>query len=212
MLRNCAVYQFHDTSESSKIKVGCDITDRYRLSSNGGNLAAVLYRLEQEDFQRYQNICYQIGRVLPGFDRFILEPEFGKVLLRWKPKWGDKTIGAHLTSDGSLRFFALVTLLSLPSNVLPDVMLLDEPELGLHPSAIALLGGMIKSLSAHKQVIVATQSPLLVDSFDLEQIYVLNLRDGKTAVSRPNAVELKSWLEEFSTGDLWRSNVLGGRP
>ena len=212
LLRNCAVFQFHDTSESSRIKVGCDITERYRLASHGGNLAAVLYRLEQEDLRRYQNICYQIGRVLPGFDRFILEPEFGKVLLRWKPKWGDKTIGAHLTSDGSLRFFALVTLLSLPYNMLPDVILLDEPELGLHPSAIALLGGLIKSLSVHKQVIVATQSPLLVDSFDLDKIYVLNLKDGQTEVNRPDQNELRLWLEEYSPGELWQTNILGGRP
>ena len=212
LLRHCAVFQFHDTSERSRIKVGCDITERYELSSHGGNLAAVLYRLEQEDFRRYESICYQIGRVLPGFDRFVLEPEYGKVLLRWKPKWGDKTIGAHLTSDGSLRFFALVTLLSLPDSLLPDVILLDEPELGLHPSAIALLGGMIKSLSTHKQIIVATQSPLLVDSFDLEQIYVLNLKDGQTKVNRPNREELQLWLEEYSTGELWQTNILGGRP
>ena len=201
------------------MKVSCDITDTYRLANHGGNLAAVLHRLEQEDLRRYQNICYQIGRVLPGFEKFVLEPEYGKVFLRWKPKWSDKVIGApdkaigaHLTSDGSLRFFALVTLLSLDPKSLPDVILLDEPELGLHPSAIALLGGMIKSLSTDKQVIVATQSPLLVDSFDLEQIYVLNLQDGKTTVNRPDVKELQLWLEEFSTGELWRTNVLGGRP
>ena len=212
LLRNCAVFQFHDTSESSRFKSGCDVTERYRLSSHGGNLAAVLYRLEQEDFQRYNYICYQIGRVLPGFDRFTFEREYGKILLRWKPKWTEKTIGAHLTSDGSLRFFALVTLLSLPADMLPDVILLDEPELGLHPAAIALLGGMIKSLSTQKQIIVATQSPLLVDSFDLEQIYVLNLKEGQTKVNRPNKEELLLWLEEYSTGELWQTNILGGRP
>ena len=212
LLRNCAVFQFHNTSDTSGMKVGCDLTDSRCLSSHGGNLAAVLYRLEQEDFRRYQNICYQIGRILPSFDRFMLEPEHGKALLRWKPRGSEKAIGAHLTSDGALRLFALVTLLSLDPESLPDVILLDEPELGLHPSAIPLLGGMIKSLSTDKQVVVATQSPLLVDSFDLEQFYVLNLQDGRTTVNRPDANELQPWLEEFSTGELWRTNVLGGRP
>ena len=212
LLRNCAVYQFHDTSESSKFKQGWDVGDKYQLLSHGGNLAAVLYRLEQEDIRRYELICKQIGRVLPGFERFAIEEEYGKVILRWKAKWSDKIIGSHLTSDGSLRFFALVTLLNLPPEMLPDVILLDEPELGLHPAAIALLGGMIKSLSTQKQVIVATQSPLLVDNFNLDEIFVLELIEGETKVTRPNEKELHHWLEEYSTGELWQKNLLGGRP
>ena len=212
LLRNCAVYQFHDTSESSKFKQGWDVGDKYQLLSHGGNLAAVLYRLEQEDIRRYELICKQIGRVLPGFERFAIEEQYGKVILRWKAKWSDKIIGAHLTSDGSLRFFALVTLLNLPPEMLPDVILLDEPELGLHPAAIALLGGMIKSLSTQKQVIVATQSPLLVDSFNLDEIFVLELKEGETKVTRPKEEELHHWLEEYSTGELWQKNLLGGRP
>ena len=161
LLRNCSVFQFHDTSDSSNFKNTWDMTENHQLRSNGGNLAAVLYRLEQRDVRRYELICKQIARVLPGFDRFAIEPDYGKVMLRWKAKWTDKTFGAHITSDGSLRFFALVTLLNIPPEMLPDVILLDEPELGLHPAAVALVGGMIKSMSAERQVIVATQSPLL---------------------------------------------------
>ena len=212
LLRSCAVYQFHDTSESSPFKRNCDVGERYKLLRDGGNLAAVLYRLEQEDVRRYQLICKQIGRVLPGFEYFAIEEEYGKVILRWNSKWFNKTMGAHLTSDGSLRFFALATLLNLPPNMLPDVILLDEPELGLHPAAIALVGGMIKSLSTQKQVIVATQSPLLVDSFNLDEIFVLELIEGETKVTRPKEEELHHWLEEYSTGELWQKNLLGGRP
>ncbi len=212
LLRNCAVYQFHDTSETSSFKRRRDVGDTYQLFSHGGNLAAVLYHLEHEDRRRYELICDQIGRVLPGFKSFAIAEEYGSVILRWKAEWSDKTIGAHLTSDGSLRFFALATLLNLPSERLPDVILLDEPELGLHPAAIALLGSLIRSLSAEKQIIVATQSSLLVDSFDLDQIYVLNLEDGQTRVARPDKEEYEHWLEEYSTGELWQKNILGGRP
>ena len=131
LLRNCATYQFHDTSDESSFKKRWDVEDNNYLRSHGGNLAAVLHRLEQEDLRRFKLICHYVGRVLPVFDRFVIEESYGKVSLRWKAKWTDKTFGAHLTSDGSLRFFALVTLLNLPPEMLPDVILLDEPELGL---------------------------------------------------------------------------------
>ena len=121
-------------------------------------------------------------------------------------------MGAHLTSDGSLRFFALVTLLNLPSEMLPDVILLDEPELGLHPSAVGLIGAMIRQISLDRQVIVATQSPLLVDEFEPQEIFVTELREGKTTITRQDEEYLDVWLEEYSTGELWQKNVLGGRP
>ncbi len=213
LLRNCATYQFHDTSENAPIKMRWDISDRWLLRSHGGNLAAVLYRLQQEDVRRYETICRQIQRVLPVFERFDLADEHGKVLLRWKARNSEKTIGAHLTSDGSLRFFALVTLLNLASEQMPDVVLLDEPELGLHPAAIALLGSMIKSVAADRQVFLATQSPLLVDAFGLDEVVVLELEHGATAARRLKSVEFQRWFADgFTTGELWQTNLLGGRP
>lgn len=212
-LRNCTAYQFHDTSDRSDFMKRWDAEDNARLRGNGSNLSAILYRLEREDTRRYELICRHIARVLPGFDRFDIQESYGKTLLRWRAKWTDKTIGAHLTSDGSLRFFALVTLLNLPPEMLPDVILLDEPELGLHPSAVSLVGGMIKSLSVERQIIVATQSPLLVDTFDLDEIFVLDLKDGRTQIRKLNSQDYETWLEDgYSTGQLWQKNLLGGRP
>ena len=212
LLRRCAVYQFHDTSDDSRIKKRWDARDDAYLKSHGGNLAAILLRLEREDTRRFESICGQIQRVLPNFDRFQIEESYGKVLLRWKARGMDKTIGAHLTSDGSLRFFALVTLLNLPLEMLPDVLLLDEPELGLHPAAATLIGDMIKALAEDRQVIVATQAPLLVDAFGLDEILVLELQDGRTEVRRCDEEAYRDWLEEYTTGELWQKNLLGGRP
>ena len=213
LLRSCAVYQFHDTSHYSNLKKSWDASENYRLRSDAGNLAAILYRLEQEDSRRYKFICLQIARVLPDFDRFDIAERYGKVILRWRPKWGDKTIGAHLTSDGSLRFFALATLLNLPPDMLDDVILLDEPELGLHPSAVDLVGGMINSLSTQRQIIVATQSPLLVDTFELDEIFTLDLKKGRTGISRLAPEHYRHWLKDgFTPGRLWQKNLLGGRP
>ena len=212
LLRSCSVYQFHDTSDGSNFKQRWDAQDNNQLRAHGGNLAAVLHRLEQEDIRRYEAICYHIGRILPVFDSFTIEESYGKVLLRWKAKHTDKTFGAHLTSDGSLRFFALVTLLNLPPGMLPDVLLLDEPELGLHPAAVALIGDMIKSLAGERQIIVATQSPLLVDAFDLDEILVLDLHEGRTEVRRLERNDYEHWLDGYSPGELWQKNLLGGRP
>ena len=178
LLRGCAAHQFHDTSFRSNFKKNWDITDNDSLRSHGGNLAPILHRLEREDLARYNLICRHIRRMLPVFERFVLNESYGKVYLRWQAKGMDKTIGPHLTSDGSLRLFALITLLNLPGEMLPDVILLDEPELGLHPSAVSLIGAMISSLSEERQVILATQSPLLVDSFQLEEIIVTEMEDG----------------------------------
>ncbi len=212
LLRDCAVYQFHDTSASSGFKTEWDAKDNNYLRSHGGNLAAVLFRLEREDVRRFELICRHIGRVLPNFDRFQIEESYGKVLLRWNAKETDKTFGAHLTSDGSLRFFALTTLLNLPPEMLPDVILLDEPELGLHPAAVALIGGMIQALAVERQIIVATQSPLLVDAFNLDEIFVLEMRNGRTEARRFQENEYRHWLDEYTTGELWQKNLLGGQP
>lgn len=213
VLRNCATFQFHDTSDDSRFKQNWDVTDNKSLESHGGNLGAVLLRLEQEDPDRYQLICRHIGRVLPGFDHFVLEERFGKVQLRWKGKDSKKTYGAHLTSDGSLRFFALVTLLNLPGEMLPDVILLDEPELGLHPAAIELIAEMIKAAGRNRQVILATQSPLLVDAFELEQVIVLDIEDGATRARQLDPRRYQNWLEQgYLPGRLWTKNLLGGRP
>ena len=150
--------------------------------------------------------------MLPVFDRFQIEESYGRASLRWKAKGTDKTFGAHLTSDGSLRFFALTTLLNLPPEMLTDVILLDEPELGLHPAAMTLVGGMIQALGRDRQVIVATQSPLLVDTFSLNEIIVLELQDGETKIRRLDPNEYQNWLKEYTTGELWQKNLLGGRP
>ncbi len=213
LLRNCDVYQFHDTSNSSSFKKLWETEDNGKLRSHGGNLASILLRLEHEDYKRFETICHHIRRGLPVFDRFEIDERYGRAMLRWKAKGTDKTFGAHLTSDGSLRFFALVTLLNLPREMLPNVLLLDEPELGLHPVAIALIGNMIKVLANELQVIVATQSPLLVGVFDLDEIVVLDLEQGRTVFRRLDASEYREWLDDsFTPGELWQKNLLGGHP
>lgn len=214
LLGQCGIYRFHDTSYSSGFKTLCDASDWGRLARDGGNLAAVLLHLEREDVRRYELICEHIARVLPMFDRFRLDEVNGKVMLRWVARASNKTLGPHLTSDGSLRFFALVTLLNLPDEHLPSVMMLDEPELGLHPDAISLVGGMIQAMSAERQIVVASQSPRLVDAFELDQVVVVDLESRRTvARQRLPQAEYQAWLDDgLRAGGLWTKNLIGGNP
>ena len=211
LLRQCSTYQFHDTSPNAAIHNRWDITESFRLRSDGGNLAAVLLNLRSTDGKRYALIVKQIRRVLPAFKDFVLEQEAGKVLLRWVGQQSDKVFGSHLTSDGSLRLFCLLTLLNLPPERLPDVMFFDEPELGLHPHAITLVAEMFKRLSKKRQIFLATQSPYLVDCFELENIIIASANQGETLLRNLPRAQYQAWLDdEYQLSDLWLMQVVGG--
>lgn len=210
LLRQCSTYQFHDTSMNAAIHNRWDVTESFRLRSDGGNLAAVLLDLRNGDRKRYELIVKQICRVLPAFKDFVLEEEAGKVLLRWVGRQSDKVFGSHLTSDGSLRLFCLLTLLNMPPERLPDVMFFDEPELGLHPHAITLVAEMFKRLSKQRQIFIATQSPYLVDCFELENIIVASANNGETVLRNLTRAQYQEWLDdEYQISDIWLKQAVG---
>ncbi|NLY41850.1 MAG: AAA family ATPase, partial [Desulfovibrionales bacterium] len=160
---------------------------------------------------RYELIVRQVRRVLPVFGDFVLEAVAGKVLLRWSGNQSDKVFGSHLTSDGSLRLFCLLTLLNLPPARLPDVMFFDEPELGLHPHAISFVAEMFKRLSRQWQIFIATQSPCLVDCFELENIIISSANDGETQLRSLSQAEYQDWLnDEYQLSDIWLTQAVGG--
>jgi predicted ATPase len=182
------------------------------MRSDGGNLAAVLLDLRESDGPRYQQLVRQIQRVFPTLENFVLEPVAGKVLLRWKSKYSDKVFGAHLTSDGTLRLFCLLTLLSLPDERLPDMLFFDEPELGLHPHAITLVSEMLKRVAKTRQVFIATQSPYMVDCFDLENIVVAEAEGGATKLHNMPKEQYQQWLDDdYLLSDIWLKTPVGVR-
>lgn len=151
----------------------------------------------------------------PFFQDFTLEPEHDNpetILLRWEHKGTDAYFDASSLSDGTLRFMALATLFLQPTAYRPSVMVLDEPELGLHPYAITLLASLMKKASTDAQVIVATQSSLLLDHLEPEDVLVADRVNGASRFTRLDSSRLKSWLEDYSLGQLWEKNELGGRP
>lgn len=214
-LADWKAYHFHDTSPTSPIRQTCDLHDNRHLRRDGANLAAYLYRLRYTHQEGYSLICRTIGLVAPFFEAFQLEPSAfnaEKLQIEWRHRGSEDYFGASSLSDGTLRFMALATLLLQPVELRPKVILIDEPELGLHPYAVGLLASMIRSASVDTQVIVATQSPILLDHFDPEEVLVADRKSGETKLRRLEAEPLKEWLEDYSLGELWEKNELGGRP
>ena len=147
-----------------------------------------------------------------GEFRFPETDRDDKVSLEWSPRHDpDTTMGPLEMSDGTLRYICLTTLLLQPPKLQPSLILIDEPELGLHPFAITLLAQMIRAIEGDKQVIVATQSAQLVSEFDPTDIIVTETEDGMTIFNRLDESQLEDWLAEYSLGDLWLMNHLGGR-
>lgn len=209
------LYHFHDTSASSPMKKTADINDNRFLRPDGSNLAAFLYYLREKHQESYSLIRRVVQQVAPFFDDFLLEPQKlnpEKIRLEWRHRNSEAYFDASSLSDGTLRFIALATLFLQPESYRPSVILVDEPELGLHPYAITLLASLVKQASIKTQVILSTQSPLLLDHFQPEDVLVADLVDGATQFRRLDSASLANWLEEYSLGQLWEKNELGGRP
>jgi len=209
------LYHVHDTSSSSPMRKTAKVDDNRLLKPDGSNLAAFLYYLREEHETSYRLIRRTVQRVTPFFDDFRLEPLRLKpddIKLEWRHKNSDQYFDASSLSDGTLRFITLATLFLQPKHYLPSVTLVDEPELGLHPYAIGMLASLIRQASKNTQVIVATQSSLLLDHFDPEDVLVANRVRGGTELTPLEPARLAEWLKEYSLGQLWEKNEFAGRP
>jgi predicted ATPase len=209
------LYHFDDTSFSSPMRKTAKVDDNRFLRADAANLPAFLYLLRAKHQASYDLIVRAVQRVAPFFDEFRLDPlELNResIKLEWRHKNSDQYFDASSLSDGTLRFIALATLFLQPEQFRPSVILVDEPELGLHPYALEVLAALIRQASVTNQVIVSTQSSLLLDHFQPEDILVADRVDGGTQLQRLNPAQLEKWLEDYSLGQLWEKNELGGRP
>lgn len=211
------VYHFHDTSDSAPMRQSEIVEDCAYLREDAANIAPFLKALREdgpEGKKSYGEIVDAVRLVMPFLDDFALMPvNFGpatKVKLTWKQKGTDYPFQPYHLSDGAIRFICLATALLQPKP--PSTIIIDEPELGLHPQAISILADLIKAAASRTQVIVATQSPLLVDQFSIGDIIVAKRKDGATAFERLNEKDYSAWLEDFTLGELWTRNVIEGGP
>jgi len=215
IMQRWRVYHFHDTSSEAKIKKQGYINDNYYLRNDGGNLAAFLYQMQQNNELHYKRIVTVLKSVIPFFGGFVLAPNAinsDYIILNWREQDVDPDIifGPSQLSDGTLRLMALITLLLQPQP--PELIIIDEPELGLHPYAISVLAALLKSASLKTQIIVSTQSVTLVDQLEPKHIVVVDRENDQSVFRRLNEQDLESWLEDYSLGELWEKNVFGGRP
>lgn len=209
------VYHFHDTSDTALVKLPHSIADNEYLRSDGKNLAAFLFRLKQHHLEAYDRIVKTIRLVAPFFGDFRLRKGVDNpdmIELEWSELGEDEPFKAHHFSDGTLRFICLATVFLQPEEFQPETILVDEPELGLHPYAIKILASLIRSASKTKQVIVSTQSVTLLNEFDPENLIVADRKGGSSVLRRIGKDELTDWLKEYTLGELWEKNILGGRP
>jgi len=218
-LESYRLYHFHDTSVTAAVRGPSDVNDNRFLRPDAANLAAFLHGLQHSHPDHFRNIEDAFRQIAPFFDGFTLAPSTvnpEKIRLEWREKGCDAYFNGVALSDGSLRFICLATLLLQPT--LPAVILLDEPELGLHPAAIGLLAELLSAASVRTQLLVATQSVTLVNHLEPEQVWTTERQNGETVFQHFSKGDLATWLETFEgaegygLGDLWEKNLLGGRP
>jgi predicted ATPase len=214
-LARCRVFHFHDTSSTAGIRHASHIESNRSLLSDAGNLAAMLYLYKQTRPTVYRRIVGTVRLIAPFFDDFILEPRRlnpREILLNWRARGTDYEMGPHQFSDGTLRAIALCTLLLQPEEDLPVLIVLDEPELGLHPAALGMISGLMKQAAHHCQLLIATQSVTLLQHFDPETVIVVDFQDGASQFQRLDPNAYQEWLADYNVGDLWERNVIGGGP
>lgn len=209
------IYHFHDTSRSAPIKQLGDLGDNRFLRPDGSNLAAYLYLLRETERTHYHQIVEVVRLMAPFFRDFDLRPSPlnpHKIKLEWREQGTDHYFDAHALSDGTLRFICLATLLLQPPANFPSLILLDEPELGLHPYALHLLAELLQRTALDTQILLSTQSVTLVNQFAAEDIIVTERDNGRSTFHRLDQETIEHWLDEYGMGDLWEKNILGGRP
>jgi len=213
LLDRCRVYHFHDTSATAAVRQSCYVGDNRWLMPDAGNLAALLLRFREEKTSAYKQIVGTIQLIAPFFDDFVLKPDGSRhVILNWQEKGADRVFGPHQFSDGTLRAICLAALLLQPEDELPKLIIVDEPELGLHPYALNVLADLFNRAALHTQILISTQSSSFLDTFEPEDVIAVNREGRESTFRRLNPEELDAWLDEYSLGEIWEKNVIEGGP
>jgi len=174
----------------------------------GEDLVPCLYSLRENDPDRFEVLEDTLSAAFPDFERLAFPPAAaGMLALTWKEKCYSRPMYMHQLSEGTLRFLWLATLLA--SRNLPPIILLDEPEVSLHPGLQRLLVALLREASARSQIVVATHSDRLVRFLKPEELLVAETEEGCTRLTWADTMQLDEWLSDYSLDELWRTKHLG---
>jgi len=211
-LADIHIFHFKDLLPRRKAVLEAPLAQDTRLRTGGDNLGPCLRWLHDQQPGAYRRLVETIRLVAPFFDDFQFEERGPNLRLRWREAGLDLVHGPEALSDGTIRFIGLATLLLQPADRLPPLILLDEPELGLHPWAVQILAELIAGAAAHTQVLLSTQSVTLLNAFRLEDAIIVERNGSGSVLRRPDPATLAAWSDESSLGELWERNLLGGTP
>lgn len=211
MLASTRHYSFLDVSPRAVVRLPQSLTPATRPGPNGENLYSALHNLRASHYDTYERIAALLQQGFPDFGRI----EFpvvgaGQVTLAWYDRGDKDPFYPNQLSEGTLRFLWLITTLLAPPS--PAVVLLDEPEVSLHPELLKLLAALLQDASQSGQIVVATHSPDLIRWLQPEEVLIAEKEEGRTRLTWADELDLGEWLAEYTLRDLWLMGNLGGRP
>lgn len=207
-----AVYQsFLDVSPRSPVRLPQALTPGMRPGLNGEGLYSALFNMRSKARDVYERILALLEQAFPGFQRIEFDVVgTGQVTLMWLERYSKQPLYPNQLSEGTLRFLWLAT--SLLSPAIPPILMLDEPEVSLHPELLMLLAALLEEASLNSQIVVATHAPDLIRWLRPEQVLVVDKADGASSFTWADTLQLDEWLKEYTLDDLWLMGNLGGRP
>jgi predicted ATPase len=211
VINNLAIYGSFDTGPESNTRRITGFYTETKLLANGENLTTLLTYIQANHALAFDKITESLREVNPNFKELVFwTPVSGKTMLTLKEKHLGRTVPVEFISDGTLRFLLLLAILYNPKR--GAVVCLDEPEMGLHPDMINSVAQGIKYAAQNgTQMIVSTHSPLLLNSFELEDLLIFEKdEENQTVVKRKSEEDFKDWEGEFLAGQMWLRGQLGG--
>ncbi len=208
LLRRILIYRNWQFGPDSSVRRSCRADVRTdTLSESFDNLPARLAVLMGTPAVK-RRLIELLHELAPGFDDLVVVPEGGALQLYLTE--GSRSVPAHRLSDGTLRYLCLLAILLDPDPA--PLVVIEEPELGLHPDVLPTLCDLMVAASEKTQLIVTTHSTQMVDAMTdhADSVLVCEKREGPTVVSRLTQEEVDRWREHGSLGSLWMSGHLGG--
>lgn len=210
-LASSAYYHMLDVGPRSQVRLPQPMRPAKLPGKNGEDLVTCLYDMRETEPDAFETVEDSLRAAFPGFVQLTFPPvAAGTLAMIWRDRNFPTGFYSHQLSEGMLRFLWLATLLQ--SSALPEVVLLDEPEVSLHPELLNLLAHQLREAAQRSQIIVATHSDRLVRFLKPEEVLVADLtEEGLAKLTWADSLDLEKWLDEYTLDEVWGIGRLGGR-